>query len=82
MIQKRVVYDLLTMFGDLGGLYDFFTLFVVVIFGKIAEKMRLVDMIKSLFVTAGRKSAYRQDIEEPGQGILRVQKLKFTPCLI
>ena len=76
------MYDLLTMFGDLGGLYDFFTLFVVVIFGKIAEKMRLVDMIKSLFVTAGRKSAYRQDIEEPGQGILRVQKLKFTPCLI
>ena len=38
VIQKRVVYDALMMFGDVGGLRDFIGLFLSAIFGFFSER--------------------------------------------
>ena len=37
VVQKRVVYDFLTMLSDVGGLNDFLVLFFATIFGFFSE---------------------------------------------
>ena len=48
-IQKRVVYNILMMFGDVGGLYDFLGLFLATIFGFISQNLMLARMVEKLF---------------------------------
>ena len=48
-IQKRVVYDILMMFGDVGGLNDFVGLFLATVFGYFAENLKVSRMIEKLF---------------------------------
>ena len=48
-IQKRVVYDILMMFGDVGGLNDFAGLFLATFFGYFAENFMVARMIEKLF---------------------------------
>ena len=48
-IQKRIVYDFLMMFGDVGGLNDFFVLLFVAIFSSFADKLMLRELAAKLF---------------------------------
>ena len=48
-IQKRVVYNILMMFGDVGGLNDFLGLFMATIFGYFSENLLLASMLEKLF---------------------------------
>ena len=46
--QKRVVYDIFMMFGDVGGLNDFLFLFFGTLFGYFSEDLLLAKMVKKM----------------------------------
>ena len=48
-IQKRTVYDILTMFGDVGGLRDFLSIGFSTCLALVSERMMLASIIESLF---------------------------------
>ena len=48
-IQKRIVYDILMMFGDVGGLNDFAGLFLATVFGYFSEDLMIAKMTDKLF---------------------------------
>lgn len=63
-IQKRVVYNILMMFGDVGGLYDFFGLFFATIFGLISQNLLLARMVEKLFhITTEETHAYSSNAQ-------------------
>ena len=47
--HQRIVYDVLMMFGDVGGLNDFLVLLLAAIFGFFADKMMLKELASKLF---------------------------------
>ena len=49
--QKRIVYDIFMMFGDVGGLNDFLGLLISPIFGLFSEFLLSGDMVKKMFHT-------------------------------
>jgi len=48
-IQKRVVYDLLTMFGDIGGIQDFIYLTFSFLVGTFNAKSFDIRKVQTLF---------------------------------
>ena len=53
IIQKRVVYDVFMMFGDVGGLRDFLGVFLASIFGFFSEEFFNAKIVKRLFHVSG-----------------------------
>mmetsp|Transcript_47924 Transcript_47924/g.63427 ORF Transcript_47924/g.63427 Transcript_47924/m.63427 type:complete len:164 (+) Transcript_47924:349-840(+) len=49
--QKRMVYDIFMLFGDVGGFYDFFVIALATIFGATSEKLRVADLVSQLYHT-------------------------------
>ena len=62
-IQKRFVYNILMMFGDVGGLNDFLALIFATIFGYFSENLMLARMIEKLFHLSKEKQAYSPDTQ-------------------
>ena len=48
--QKRTVYNIFMMFGDVGGLYDFLRLCLAVVFGLFSRNMMQASLIEQLFL--------------------------------
>ena len=48
-IQKRIVYDVFEMFGDVGGLNDFLILCFSATFGFFSEHFLIASLIQKLF---------------------------------
>jgi len=48
-IEKRKVYDVFMMFGDVGGLIDFQMLLLSAFFGHFSSKMMLSSLVSTLF---------------------------------
>ena len=44
-MQKRVVYDVFMMFGDVGGLNDFLVLVLASFFGLASERFLLASLV-------------------------------------
>ena len=55
VVQKRIIYDILMMFGDVGGLYDFLVLGLSTIFSFFSEHLMTASLIKSLFRVVQRE---------------------------
>lgn len=51
-IEKRIVYNYITMFSDVGGLHDFFALVLGAIFGFLNERLMVVQLLKMFFFQA------------------------------
>ena len=51
-MQKRVVYDLFMMFGDVGGLNDFLALVLASLFGLASERLLMASLVQKLFKIA------------------------------
>ena len=49
IIQKRVVYDIFMMFGDVGGLRDFLYLFLTSVFGFFSDEFLNASILRRLF---------------------------------
>ena len=49
-IERRIVISLASLFGELGGLNDFFGSFIVLIISSYQSNSFLVDSIKRLFL--------------------------------
>jgi len=49
VVQRRIVYDVLTMFGDVGGLNDFLEIGLATAFSFVAGNLMTASMVKSLF---------------------------------
>ena len=45
VLQKRIVYDISTMLGDVGGLYDFIVLVTSTVIGFFSEKLMFAKLI-------------------------------------
>ena len=50
--QKRIVYDLFMMFGDVGGLNDFLILGLEPIFAFLSGKFMLASVLERLFLVS------------------------------
>ena len=48
-IQKRKVYNIFAMFGNVGGLMDFFSLILASIFGFYSDKFLEAQLVQKLF---------------------------------
>ena len=48
-IQERLVHDVFTMLGNVGGLYDFFYFALSFIFGLLSKKLFEVSQVTTLF---------------------------------
>ena len=48
-MQKRIVYDVFMMFGDVGGLNDFLILACGSLFGFFSQRFMLASLVESLF---------------------------------
>ena len=48
-MQKRIVYDMFMLFGDIGGLRDFLALILASVFGLFSEHLKTADLISRLF---------------------------------
>ena len=48
-VQKRIVYDMFMLFGDIGGLRDFLALILASVFGLFSEHLKTADLISRLF---------------------------------
>ena len=48
-IQKRVVYNIFQMFGDVGGANDFFMVILAKIFSFFSDRMMMVSVLPTLF---------------------------------
>ncbi len=51
-MEKRQVISLPELFGDLGGLYEFFATLAVTLIGAYQTKMYSLNQIESLFKVA------------------------------
>ena len=49
--QRRVVYDIFMMFGDVGGLNDFLVLIFSGLFGFISNTFLDASLVKELFMS-------------------------------
>ena len=49
--QKRTVYDILMMAGDVGGLNDFLIIAMAAIFGTFSHSFLQATLVKKLFLT-------------------------------
>ena len=49
IVQKRIVYDYLMMFGDVGGLNDFIFLLLSSVFGFCSNRLLLKALVERLF---------------------------------
>ena len=47
--QKRIVYDVFMMFGDVGGLNDFFVLILASFFGFWSNSFMRASLVQKLF---------------------------------
>ena len=54
MIQKRIVYDIFMMSGDIGGLFDFSFLILASLFGYFAEQFMQASLTQVLFHSDSR----------------------------
>ena len=50
-IERRTVTSLPSLFGEIGGLYDFFALFILLFISSFQANSFLVNLIKDLFLT-------------------------------
>ena len=48
--QKRVVYDIFMLFGDVGGLYDFIFLILASVLGFWSEAFMRLSLVQKLFL--------------------------------
>ena len=51
IIEKRIVYDIFMMFGDVGGLFDFLVLILMTLFGFWSELLMRDSLVQKLFVS-------------------------------
>ena len=49
IVQKRIVYDIFMMFGDVGGLRDFISIFLSAIFGLFSSNFLNSSILMTLF---------------------------------
>ena len=49
LVQKRVVYDIFMMLGDVGGLLDFFKLAMYPVFGFFANQFMNASLVQQLY---------------------------------
>ena len=67
--QKRVVYDIFMMFGEVGGLRDFFILGLNPLFGLFSDQFLMASIVSKLFrinehqASRGRKKPKYRVIE-------------------
>ena len=54
--QKRIVYDIFMMFGDVGGLNDFLGVLLSSFFGLFSDYLLNGAMVRKMFRTASSKS--------------------------
>ena len=54
-VEKRKAYDLLTMFGDVGGLADFLKIIASSAFGFASQQLLRADQATQLFFLASGK---------------------------
>ena len=47
--QKRVVYDVFMLFGDVGGLHDFISLILAPIFGMFSTRLLSAYLVQKLY---------------------------------
>ena len=90
IIQKRNVYTVLMMFGDVGGLSDFLALGLSFFFTIFEEPMMLASIAEKLFLftphstdkvpklTNSRENARHQI----SKAIKSVQRIKFSTCFL
>ena len=71
-IQRRVVYDVLMMFGDVGGLYDFLILLFAGIFDAYSSKLKNLALIKNLFLVKSSRRQAHKGHEQTGLTSFRV----------
>ena len=83
-IQKRVVYNILMMFGDVGGLNDFLCLFLATVFGYFSENLLVAEMIQKLFhFTKKRENPFVTGQQIPPLMALKtIKELKLSTCYI
>ena len=55
-MEKRSVSSLPILFGDLGGLYEFFATLLVTLIGTYQAKVFVLSQVQSLFRAAKRKN--------------------------
>lgn len=53
-IEKRRVLSLLGAFGELGGIYQFFSFFIFVLVGRFPAKLLAFDQVMTLFRTTSK----------------------------
>ena len=64
--QKRVVYDIFMMFGDVGGLYDFLIISLAPLLSFLSSKFMVTELLKSLFLVlpASKSKSTLQSLEK------------------
>ena len=83
IIQKRVVYDVFMMFGDVGGLRDFLGLFLASIFSFFSEEFLKASIVQRLFhVSGGGKRDSRGLQIEPKATLAQLKGLHFSNAFV
>ena len=76
--QKRVVYNVFMMFGDVGGLYDFFVLALASVFGLASEHFMFASLVSKLF-----RVADTSDLALPSGALLdQFKPLSFSKTFV
>lgn len=93
MHQKRIVYDVFTMFGDVGGLNDFLVIALSSTLGLFSESFMLTSLVANLFLQPAKQNqqprrnnrASKNFLLEPIQfskifTVLRALSCGLLPC--
>ena len=51
-VEKRKVLSILGAFGDLGGIYEFFSFFILIFIGRFPAKLLALDQVQTMFRTS------------------------------
>ena len=81
IIQKRVVYDIFMMFGEVGGLYDFYVIFLAFFFGFFSEHFLVAELVQKLFrrISTERKNQVKAMPSQPKRAF---KSFLFPPWFI
>ena len=73
--QKRVVYDIFMLFGDVGGLYDFIFLILASVLGFWSEAFMRSSLVQKLYLADHDRSNRRTDTSSINLTSLRLNSL-------
>ena len=81
-IQKRVVYNLLMMFGDVGGFHDIIRWLLPTIFTFFADKFIKADLIQNLFRVSEQQSSNgrTQDQQSYTELLSDIKRTHLSSC--